>query len=370
MNNRLDSIFKKIRFTNKSLYVLEMFGFETIQSNTTNQNLIEEDLKNKTYQTDTKTNQNVEIEISDMTDRLIYTNDDSEKISNKGGNFIAEYNTSDITTEFKPTNITEQFKAIWINLEQRRKWLYPTFFIIFTSFLSFYVVDSYLSNQKIDQTLTEEFILLSSSLNTLYFTLDEIVDIATDPFFSRYDISNSSADLQSIESKLIQYQNTFKEVSYDFEKIRNYGGINELENNLINHFYLIDQLDLLLSYRIITTEILIYPNLPFSADKAGINKLTIDLSNVSANSISNYEQLPVLSQFNNHNETLFQSINIANELHGQYLASLRNKETDTTQSLLLSIELNREFVKNSYQKSLTVFRTDMDFLYDSLIPFP
>ena len=370
MNNRLNSIFKKLSSENKSSYVLEMLGFESIQSSLSEKNLIREELKKNNYGTDTITLNNNEQVAADITNDILPPIAIETIVTDKARNFISDYNTSDFTHEFKPTNITEQFKSIWINLEQRRRWLYPTFFILITSFLSFYVVDSYLDAQRSEQIVTQDFILLSDSLNTLYFTLDEIIDIATDPFFSRYGISNASADLQVVESKLIQYQNSYKKVTYDFENITNYKNIIELDSNLFKHLSLIKQLDLLLSYRILNTEILIYSDLPNTADKETINNLTTELSNISANSISNYEQLPIISQFDNHNNTLFQSIKIANELHGQYLASLRNKEIETTKSLLLSIDLNKKFVKTSYEKSLGTFRDDMDLLYDSLIPFP
>ena len=347
-----------------------MLGFETTQNTLPKENLIKDELKETIYETDTISISSPEQAAHDMDYEIVTSLAYETTITEEKGNYINDYKTSDFTHEFKPTNITEQFKSIWINLEQRRKWLYPSVFILITSILSFYVFNSYLNTQKEQQSITKDFVLLSESLNTLYFTLDEIIDISTDPFFSKYDISNASADLQVIESKLIQYQSAYKRLSYDFENIANYKNINELENNLFNHLSLIKQLDLLLSYRILTTEILIYTNLPTSADKEAINMLTKELSNISANSISNYEELPLISQFDNHNNILFQSIKIANELHGQYLASLRNKEFQTTNSLILSIDLNKEFVKNSYEKSLLKFKNDMDLLYDSLISFP
>ena len=60
----------------------------------------------------------------------------------------------------------------------------------------------------------------------------------------------------------------------------------------------------------------------------------------------------------------------ANDLHGQYLASLRNKENETAKSLILSIDLNKEFITQSYENTLSQFRNDITDLYNSLIPFP
>ena len=364
MNNRLDSLFKKIAYRNKSSYVLELFGFDTINTTKPTESVINDSVKESSYETEMilvpkiETDENA-VEITHESD-----------IQQKSSTFIANYNTEEVTQDFAPTNITEQFKSIWINLEKRRRWVYPGIFVLITSILSFYVVNSYINTQNKSNIATQEFIILSDSLNDLYFTLDDIIIISTDPFFSKYDVSNASADLQIVESKLIAYENVYTSINYDFEKISRYSNLQELEKNLTNHSLLIKQLDLLLSYRILSTEILIYPNLPITANAETISSLTIELSNISASSISNFEQLPDITIFNEHNKRLNQSIAIANELHGQYLAALRNQENETAKSLILSIDLNREFIKQSYDNSLDEFRTQVTALYNSLIPFP
>ena len=364
MNNRLDSLFKKIGYRNKSSYVLELFGFDTINTPKIAESVINDSVKESAYETEIILIPKVEadgnaVEIKHETD-----------INQKSSTFITNYNTEEVAQNFTPTNITEQFKSIWINLEKRRRWVYPAIFVLITSILSIYVVNSYINTQNSSNIATQEFIILSDSINDLYFTLDDIIIISTDPFFSKYDVSNASADLQIVESKLIAYENVYRSINYDFENISRYSNLQELEKNLSNHSLLIKQLDLLLSYRILSTEILIYPNLPEVANAETISSLTIELSNISASSISNYEQLPDITIFNEHNERLYQSIAIANELHGQYLASLRNQENETAKSLILSIELNREFIKQSYENSLDEFRDQVTALYNSLIPFP
>ena len=364
MNNRLDSLFKKIAYKNKSSYLLELFGFDAVISVETKESLINEDIKESIYQTE-KIIIPINEENTDTLDiSIINTHPQT------ASTFITEYKTEDTTKDFKPTNITEQFKSIWINLEQRRKWIYPSMFILFTTMLSFYVINSYISTQNRTEIATQEFIVLSDSLNDLYYKLDDIIVISTDSFYSKYDISNASADLQIVEAQLIAYENVYRSINYDFDNISRYSNIEDLEQNLNNHLFLINELDLIISYRILNTEILVYPNLPEQADPETINNLTIELSNISASSISNYEQLPNIPLFNDHNIKIYQSIEIANELHGQYLASLRNKELETSKSLILSIALNKDFISQSYENTLDQFENQITVLYNSLIPFP
>ena len=364
MNNRLDSLFKKMAYKNKSSYVLELFGFDVVETMETKENIINESIKQSIYETEKITVPNIEED-----ENTIDTNPINAPLQSSN-TFITEYKTEEITDDFKPTNITQQFKSIWINLEQRRKWVYPAIFILFTMLLSFYVINSYISTQNKSNLATQEFIILSDSLNELYFTLDDIITISTDSFFSKYDISNASADLQVVEAKLIAYTNIYRTINYDFDNISNYSDILELKQNLDNHLLLIKQLDLLISYRILNTEILTYPDLPEKADAGTINILTVELSTISANSISSFNQLPFIPLFADHNEKMNQSIQIANDLHGQYLASLRNKENETAKSLILSIVLNKEFITQSYENTLSQFRNDITDLYNSLIPFP
>ena len=47
---------------------------------------------------------------------------------------------------------------------------------------------------------------LTKESNELIQTLPEIIAISTDNFYSKYDVSNSSANLQLIESTVMEYQ--------------------------------------------------------------------------------------------------------------------------------------------------------------------
>ena len=363
MNNRLISLYKKITSQNKSLHLLEMLGFDAVDKGTARSDIFTSEIKEKVYETE-KININKEITIEDAPNTI------NEIRKQNTSNYIAEYNTAETTSEFRPTNITEQFKAIWINLEQRRKWIYPAIFVSITIILSIYVVSSYLGNQKQVLVVTEEINILSEDLNTLYFTIDEIIAISSKPFFSKYDISNASADLQAIESKLIEYDNSYLTMNYNFDILPEYNSIKEIEINIDNYMNLINKLDLVLTYRILNSEILTYNDLPTVQDNPDISELTTSLSNVSAVSISNYEQLPSIPELDRHTKIILQSIEVANELHGQYLAALRNKESNTANQLILSIGMNKEIVKRSYEKSLEDFNNQINILYDAIISLP
>ncbi len=363
MNNRLISIYKKITSQNKSLHLLEMLGFDAVNKNSERNDIFSNETKEKIYETE-KINLDTTRTLVDEASSMI------EQKTQTSSNYIADYRTTEMTNEFRPTNITEQFKAIWINLEQRRKWIYPAIFILITIILSSYVVTTYMGNQRQVQVTNEEVNILTEDLNRLYFTIDEIIEISTNPFFSRYDISNASASLQAIESKLIEYENSYTTIEYNFTELSEYTNIQEIKINLDNYMALINKLDLVLTYRILNTEILIYEELPSVQDNPSISVLTTSLSNVTAVSISNYEQLPFIPEFDRHTKIILQSIEVANQLHGQYLAALRNKESSIANQLILSIGMNKEIVKRSYEKSLKDFNYEINALYDSIITLP
>tara|TARA_B100000131_G_scaffold136304_1_gene132884 strand:- start:4423 stop:5460 length:1038 start_codon:yes stop_codon:yes gene_type:complete len=345
------------------MHLLEMLGFDAVNKNSERNDIFSNETKEKIYETE-KINLDTKQPLTEETNPII------ERKTNTSSNYIADYRTTEITNEFRPTNITEQFKAIWINLEQRRKWVYPAIFILITVLLSSYVVNTYMGKQKEVQFISQEINILTEDLNRLYFTIDEIIEISTNPFFSRYDISNASASLQAIESKLIEYENSYATIEYNFTELPDYTNLQEIKINLDNYMNLINKLDLVLTYRILNTEILTYEELPSVQDNPSISDLTKSLSNVSAVSISNYEQLPSIPEFDRHTKIILQSIEVANQLHGQYLAALRNKESSIANQLILSIGMNKEIVKRSYEKSLNDFNYEINTLYDSIITLP
>ncbi len=363
MNNRLISVYKKITSQNKSMHLLEMLGFDAVNKGSERNDIFSNETKEKVYETE-KINLDAKNTLIEEAPPVV------ERKTQSSSNYIADYRTAEMTNEFRPTNITEQFKAIWINLEQRRKWVYPAIFILTTILLSSYVVTTYIGNQREVQVISEEVNILTEDLNTLYFTIDEIIEISTNPFFSRYDISNASANLQAIESKLIEYENSYTTIEYSFTELSEYENIQEIKLNLDNYMNLINKLDLVLTYRILNTEILLYEELPAVQDNPSISELTTLLSNVYAVSISNYEQLPSIPEFDRHTKIILQSIEVANQLHGQYLAALRNKETSIANQLILSIGMNKEILKRSYENSLDDFNSEINILYDTIITLP
>ena len=357
MNIRLHTLMKKISTRNKSIQILDIFGFGV-----------------KKYE-----NKSIFAEQKDKTLKNI--NFESEEIKevistapeiNKSSNFFEDIDNSNktLTKEFEPTNITEQFKAIWINLEQRRKWLYPSILIFSTFVLLSIVASTLVKENRIEEENLAQSQSLAIELNQLYPSLNEIIDVSTSSFFSKYDISNASASLQQIESSLIQYKNQYNNISIDFISNEYYNDRSEIDQNIYNLSQLIDQLDLLVAYRISNTEILIYPVLPAVATENDITALTDELSGISATSLSNYESLPEMSQFVNHKETLAQALEIASDLHGRYLAALRNQEENTASSLAISIELNKKTVQNVFNKNLANFKIESQQQLERIKPLP
>ena len=77
-----------------------------------------------------------------------------------------------------------------------------------------------------------------------------------------------------------------------------------------------------------------------------------------------------MSQFANHKETLAQALEIASDLHGRYLAALRNQEENTASSLAISIELNKKTVQNVFNKNLVNFKIESQQQLESIKPLP
>ncbi|GIS45645.1 MAG: hypothetical protein Ct9H90mP17_4880 [Actinomycetota bacterium] len=110
------------------------------------------------------------------------------------------------TQTFVPLNITSQIKKIWTDLEMRRQWVVPTLLVVATvsiiSFVSVFFINmrnNNIQNENISVSITE-------NTNNNIGQIPKLLDVATNPFYSRYDVSNASANLQIIETSLLQYQ--------------------------------------------------------------------------------------------------------------------------------------------------------------------
>ena len=157
------------------------------------------------------------------------------------------------TQTFVPLNITSQIKKIWTDLEMRRQWVVPTLLVVATvsiiSFVSVFFINmrnNDIQNETIAVSITE-------NTNNNISQITQLLDVATNPFYSRYDVSNASANLQIIETSLLQYQENLenRDIS-DSETV--FASLNLL-------FDVVDKLDQLFTYRIMHSEILIYDDI-------------------------------------------------------------------------------------------------------------
>ena len=266
------------------------------------------------------------------------------------------------TETFNPTNITLQIQKVWSDIESRRKWLVPTFFIVIVFTIIFFGLNSY-SNYQTEQTVVqEETNTVTSNSNELIELLPTLIEISTNTFYSKYDVSNASANLQQLESTLIEYKSTLE--------TRDNINFDEVNNNLNDIFKLANDLDLVITYRILNSEILIYDELPTDEDEVDINALTIQLSNIIATSKVNYEQLPELNEFQNHKNLVDIAITTAEDLHGRYLGALRNNEFDVAASIVTAIYLNKETELGAFKTSLSEFNENALKIYDNFSDLP
>ena len=82
----------------------------------------------------------------------------------------------------------------------RRQWVVPTLLVIATvsiiSFVSVFFINmrnNNIQNETIAVSITE-------NTNNNIGQISQLLDVATNPFYSRYDVSNASANLQIIET--------------------------------------------------------------------------------------------------------------------------------------------------------------------------
>lgn len=352
MMNIID-IFNRRNKTNNKIKLLDLLGFVVdIDVETANFQINQEDydsIEENTFET--------EIDLENalpVADHKTTVVDDS---------FLFNDRIDSTPTEtFNPTNITLQIQKVWSDIESRRKWLVPTFFIVIVFTIIFFGLNSY-SNYQTEQTVVqEETNTVTSNSNELIELLPTLIEISTNTFYSKYDVSNASANLQQLESTLIEYKSTLE--------TRDNINFDEVNNNLNDIFKLANDLDLVITYRILNSEILIYDELPTDEDEVDINALTIQLSNIIATSKVNYEQLPELNEFQNHKNLVDIAITTAEDLHGRYLGALRNNEFDVAASIVTAIYLNKETELGAFKTSLSEFNENALKIYDNFSDLP
>ena len=140
MMNIRDFIFINKAKTINKIRILEILGFDA-NSNITHSPEILEELNNNLITSEIE-NENV-LEIQETNTEFYQYTDDLN---------LEESNVENTSTEtFEPIKITSQIKKLWIDIENRRKWLVPvtlissTIFLISKSIFSWRLMYSFIS---------------------------------------------------------------------------------------------------------------------------------------------------------------------------------------------------------------------------------
>ena len=193
----------------------------------------------------------------------------------------------------------------------------PLTIIILTSALLGTAVGTFRSRSANLEQVIATNTLIADDTNRLIEGLANVLEISTDTFYSKYDISNASAYLQSVESSALEYKNLLL-LNDEIPQQE----LNSKQSNLEIIFKFIDDLDGLLTYRILVSEILIYDSLLTIDENTEIDLLTTSLSEITAISKRNYQDLPNIEELNNHKNLINTAIITAEDLHGRLLACL------------------------------------------------
>jgi len=267
------------------------------------------------------------------------------------------------TRTFEPILITSKIKKIWTDIESRRQWVVPAILIVSTLILITSVTSVFISNKDTTKEIEILYETLTYDSNTLINELPDIIEISTDKFYSKYDVSNASAKLQLIESTVMEYDR-------NLINREGFNNNNDLDINLNNVFLLINELDDLISYRILRSEVLVYDGLLNINDEVDIDILANELSDIAAKSKLNYDNLPSITEFDKHLLLLEETLNSAEDLHGRLIAALRNNEIQLANSLTLAIKMNKDIEVNSFDKSLLIFKNNKTELYNIIYELP
>jgi len=355
MNIRDYFLINKTKKTNK-IKILDLLGFESetlIEDTSFNEEISEkvETINEETFETLLTSTQEISVPASSIE---AYIADNTEP------NKIAEQTPTDT---FNPLNITEQIQRVWSDLESRRKWVMPAFILISLTFVISIATNTYFNYVDNQEAVVEQSVVVTNNSNELVEILPDLIDISTNTFYSKYDVSNASASLQQIESSLIQYRN-------NLQSRNDIPNIISVDDNLSNIFNLVNELDLVLSYRILISEVLIYSELPIDEESVDIEAITADLSNIIAVSKVNYSNLPNIEEFDKHKTLVNDAITTAENLHGRYLGALRNNEYEVAQSIATAILLNKETESKAFENALSAFKDKSLINYGKFIDLP
>jgi len=354
MMNIIEFLKRNNTKSNNKIKILDILGFES-------------DIPIETSTYTSSNNDILEFENEITFENLIETTQEPVQQKTSVNSTIDEYFAADKidktpTDTFNPLNITQQIQKVWSDLESRRKWVGPLLIgslVVFTIFIG---INTFLNVQEEQTQIVEETIAVTTNSNELIELLPTLIEISTNTFYSKYDVSNASANLQQIESSLIQYRSNLES--------RNDVDLETVNQTLIPVFQLVNELDLVITYRILNSEILIYGDLPTSEEDVDIDILTLELSDIIAKSKVNYDQLPEIEEFQNHKNLVNIAIATAEDLHGRYLGALRNNEYEVAASIATAIKLNKETELNAFENSLDVFNENAIETYDNFSDLP
>jgi hypothetical protein len=354
MNIRDYLFIRKAKSSNK-IKILDVLGFESDITLIQTPDIIKE-MDNLRITSESEIIDE-EIEAVEIGQQLIETDYSfNENIQNEIRNDSAN------TETFVPLNITTQIRKIWTDLEKRRQWVVPALLIV----LSIFIVSSVsiffinIRNENIAaETLTTS---ITENTNISIEQIPELLAVATNPFYSRYDVSNASANLQIIETSLIQYQADISE-----REVPNRSNVEQSLNQLLN---IIEKLDQLFTYRIMHSEILIYEEALNIDENTLIDDLASELSLIGAKSNLNGDTLPNIDEFTEHKQLVNSALITAQDLHGRLVASLRNNEIEVANTLISAIELNKKSEISFFDDSLLNFQEKYLLILENINNLP
>ena len=352
MNIRDNFFINKAKSSNK-IKILEILGFET-------DSFISQSSETIKYLSD-----DIGSSEGDQVSEVLQNNNLEYNIENFDNNNNNETSLEITSTKtFEPIKITSQMKKIWIDLESRRKWLVPITLILVTVILVSAASIVFINNRNEQIQVVNLYETLTLESNNLIKEIEEIINISTDSFYSKYDVSNASAQLQLIESTIMEYERNLDN-RVDIENKF------EVNTNLDQIFLVINDLDDLITYRILASEILIYNDIFINIDEnIDIDNLSSKLSEISATSKLNYNNLPKISEFEKHLLLLNISLESAEDLHGRLIASLRNNEIEVANSLIVAIKMNKDIEINEFNNSLTNFKDTKTDIFKNISILP
>ena len=351
MMNIRDYIFiNKAKSSNK-IKILEILGFESDSFISQSPETI------KILRADIDTNKDV------LKNEILQNNDLEYNVENTDSNNETSLEITSTKT-FEPIKTTSQIKKIWIDLESRRQWVVPVTILLVTFILISTASSIFINNRNQQIEVVNLYETLTLESNNLVKEIEDIINISTDSFYSKYDVSNASAQLQLIESTIMEYERNLDN-RVDIENKL------EVNTNLNQVFLVINDLDDLITYRILASEILIYNDIFINIDEnIDIDNLSSKLSEISATSKLNYNNLPKISEFEKHFLLLNISLESAEDLHGRLIASLRNNEIEVANSLIVAIKMNKDIEINEFNNSLTNFKDTKTDIFKSISILP